>query len=303
LGDVKTIIIKDQLSPNKQGATRAERSATSTSVIDQKSIRTLASSIEKLITSRKGGLDTSSLEKTLIRVLNASLKATGQTGGISKDDLSRVAKEAGRVIAKEFVNKVTSKQIQPGRPSAGLSTSAVTKAIENGIRKAAGIIARETAKASKGNIVIDDKLLAGSIKAAIAPLVPKSLPQTGENITKSFSAVKKLMREIDLLSKSISSMRKSGGGIDVMEMPKVLGSLKKVAADSIELGKALVQTRNSIKTMVGESSDSFKELSSSIDEVKKSAKDMVADVRRKASEDRVAYLLLKRLKIQNLFVL
>jgi TP901 family phage tail tape measure protein len=289
LGDVKTIIIKDSLSPSKQGVTRAERSATVTSVIDSKSIRTLASAIEKLITSRKGGLDTSSLEKTLIRVLKTSLKATGQTGGVSKDDLSRVAKEAGRVIAKEFVNKVISKQIQPGRPSAGLSTSAVTKAIENGIKKAAGIIARETAKASKGSVVIDDKLLAGSIKAAIAPLVPRSLPQTGENITKSFGAVKKLMREIDLLSKSIGSMRKSGGGIDVMEMPKVLASLKKVAADAIELGKALTQTKNSIKTMVGESSDSFKELSTSIDNVKTSVKDMVSDVRRKASEDRVAF--------------
>jgi hypothetical protein len=72
LGDVKTFIFKDQLSPSKQGATRAERSATVTSVLDQKSIRNLASAIEKLITSRKGGLDTSSLEKTLIRVLNAS---------------------------------------------------------------------------------------------------------------------------------------------------------------------------------------------------------------------------------------
>jgi ribosomal protein S18 acetylase RimI-like enzyme len=289
LGDVKTFIFKDQLSPSKQGATRAERSATVTSVLDQKSIRNLASAIEKLITSRKGGLDTSSLEKTLIRVLNASLKASGQVGGVSKGDLRRVAKEAGRVIAKEFVDKVVTKQIKTGKPGFDLSTSAITKAIENGIKKAAGTIVKEAARASKGKIVIDDKLLAASIKSAIVPIIPKTLPRAGEDITKSFTTVKKLMRELDFLSKSIASMRKSGGGIDVMEMPKVLANLKKVGADAIELGRALTQTKNSIKTVVGESSDSFKELSSSIDDVKKSAKDMVADVRCKASEDRVAF--------------
>ena len=289
MGDVKTFIFKDSLSSGKQGATRAERSATVTSVIDSKSIRILASAIEKLITSRKGGLDISGLEKTLIRVLNASLKATGQIGGVSKGDLRRVAKEAGRVIAKEFVDKIVTKQIKVGKPGFDPSTSAMTKAIENGIRKAAGIIAKETAKASRGKVVIDDKLLAASIKSAIVPIIPKALPQAREDITKSFTTVKKLMRELDSLGKSIASMRKSGGGIDVMEMPKVLANLKKVAADAIELGKALTQTKNSIKTMVGESSDSFKELSVTIDNVKKSVKETVADIRRKASEDRIAF--------------
>ncbi len=292
LGDVKKIIIDGKNLPAKQGTTRSERSATVTSTIDPKSIRELATVLKKVSTAKQEGFDfagfSSKLENTLSSLFNKYFKATGQTGGISKADINRIIKEVIQVSLVDAISKAFEKQAKKGKAAGELKPSVITNAIEKSIAKMAIVVAKEVGKASKGDVTIDPTLFAGSLKSAVAPLIPKSLPQVSLGIEKSFNTVKKLMRELDLLSKSVESMRKSGGGIDLMELPKVLANLKQVGINAIELGKALVQTRKDATAVFGESSEKIKELHTAIDGVKKTIKERVASVRQSAAGDRSA---------------
>ncbi len=221
--------------------------------------RRLLKSLEKILKdSSKTTSDklSKSFEEILTKFIRARVqpKGTSVSGGISKAELAAIAKEvalaAGTQQINQFIKAFKSKTTTP--PSSDKNLQSIEKSID---RQAKTIVAAMNSLLSRKGIQLEDtKGLEQAITGAMRRAIPKETGTGIKEIGRLVVSLKSGINKIDKLVTAIAAMRKSGGGIDVREISKVIQAIgeisqeaKKVKESSKGAAKAIESVTNEVK--------------------------------------------------------
>ena len=246
----------------------------------------LLKSLEKIL---KGSSKTTSdkLSKSFEEILTKFIKTriqpkgTSAPGGISKAEIAAIAKEvalaAGQRQIKQLVKAFQSKTATA--PSTDKNLKSVEKSID---RQSKTIVSAMNSLLSRKGIQLEDtKGLEQAITGAMRRAIPKETGTGIREIGRLATSLKSGINKIDKLTTAVSAMRKSGGGIDVREISKVIQAIGEISREAKRVKESTVGAAKAIESVTSE----VKEFKDSLKGIKGAITRKVTGVKERAKED------------------
>jgi hypothetical protein len=223
--------------------------------------RQLSKDLDKILTSvlrRSGGasegIDLKSYSKGLIKAVT--------------DDM---AKDYVKTLSKHYIGGRSSTPSDPTK-----ATNSYLKNIDKHIEVAIGKISTSVQTKTKGKVQLDpadikelSKAMSSHFKETVSRLVPKETGTTIRELSNVSRTLMSILKKVEGLVGSIKGMKKSGGGIDITEAPKVAENFKKLASSVEKLPAEFNNLRESAKKLIGEQKALLTETKGMIDDVKR----------------------------------
>ena len=245
--------------------------ASGISKVLEKSLKNLANTLSK------------QLSKDLDKILTSVLRRSGgaSTGVDLKGYTKNVIKAVTDDMAKDFVKTISKKYIGAGSSTSNdpsRATNSYLKNIDKHIEAAIGKINASVQTKTGGKVQLDSasikelsKAMSGPIKDTLSKLVPKETGTTIRELGNVSRTLMSLLKEIKELGTAIKGMKKSGGGVDLSEAPKVVESFKKLGSAVKKLPEEFNKLKESSKKLIGEQKILLEETKNMIDAAKKEA--------------------------------
>ena len=221
-------------------------------------LKSLFKSLERIFKDTSKGSDerlAKSLEKILTKFarVQTQVKGTAASAGLSSADARRIAKE----VSSEVINQQIKQLVKafPSQTTTKSSDVKVIQAIEKSAdRQAKTLIAGLNSILSRKGIQLEDtKNLERAISGAIKSAIPKEAATGIKEIGRTVALLKSGIGDINKIVKQISTMRQSGGGIDVKEIKEMMQSfqrlnqkVKQVGESSTKAGKAIASVTDDV---------------------------------------------------------
>ncbi len=214
------------------------------------------------------------LETSLKRALR-NQQTQGPTGRpsekpISKSDIERIIKNVSLDTANSIL-KALAKGTRAGGPQHTKGAEAAFKNMDNHITAAIGKL--NTALSSKTGVELGPagtKIIADSVGKALRSVISTELGKSVQEASKTYQSIQRSAAATTKAVESISKLKKSGGGIDVTEIPKVIKSLVTLSKEAKGLSDDYKELRSSVKTLTKEQEGIMRELGNAIKETKAS---------------------------------
>ena len=250
-------------------------------------------------TSKSTGIDETKLAKEIGKVM----------GKVSKDSSKSLSSEIGKQI-EISLGRILSRQTQgpTGRPEKPISKTDIERIVKNVSLDTANSILAALAKGNKatgprhsGNVESvfknmdkqitaaigklntslttktgvslgpeGSKIIAESIGKAIRATVSTELGKSVQEASKTYQSIQRSANATAKAVEAISKLKKSGGGIDVTEIPKVIKSLVTLSKEARDLSNDYKELRTSVKALSKEQDGIVRELGVAIKETKAS---------------------------------
>jgi len=224
-----------------------------------------------------------SLESILIKFARvpAQVKGIAASTGINAADAKRIAKEVASEIANQQIKQLA--KAFPSQTTTAPSDVKIIQSIEKSAdRQAKTIIAGLNSILSRQGVQLEStKDLERAVSGAIKSAIPKDTGVGIKEAGKALTLIKSSLGDINKIANNISSMRKSGGGIDVKEIKEMMGSFQKLNKDFKQISESTLKAGKAIESITNDVIDFKKGLS----DIKKSAVAKVRSVREKAEGD------------------
>ncbi len=242
------------------------------------------------------------LSKKIANSLSTTLTAylrrvgTGQSKIDIKAEARNISKQVSKDISNSIINALSKKYVggrgaTPTDPTRAMNT--IMRNLDRHIESALGKINTTLQTKTKGQVQLDPaatKELSRTLSTSIGSVISKAIPKETGTTIRELSLVARTLtsaiREIRELSKSIQGMKKSGGGLDLTEIPRVVESFKKLSSEVRKIPSEFGKLRESTKKLVGEQKQIVNDLGIAIS----SAKKEIAATARAAKESPTKFL-------------
>ncbi|RLI64839.1 MAG: hypothetical protein DRO67_03530, partial [Candidatus Asgardarchaeum californiense] len=249
-----------------------------TNVNDSKAVRDLVSYLKTANKSIAKDID-DSLRKNLgsfVRKVIQSSTGPGKSG-LTKDDIKKivveVSREQGNNIVRSVIKKLPSDTQKP--VDAGMLSDAIDKSLSTQSKQLSQAIA---SKLSKVGLEVDTKDLQSGILGMMRNVVPKSLESTISNLNTSVRQLVQVIRSMSEMVNRMKNMRKSGGGLDLAEIPQIVSMAKQLRVELKDLKDSAAETKKAFSDIAKESSEIKKGVINSIQSTVSEAQTMVSGV-------------------------
>ena len=187
---------------------------------------------------------------------------------ISKTDIERIIKNVSLDTANSILKEMA-KGTRAGGPQHTRGAETAFKNMDNHITAAIGKL--NTALFSKTGVEIGPagaKIIADSVGKALRSAVSTELGKSVQEASKTYQSIQRSASATAKAVESISKLKKSGGGIDVTEIPKVIKSLVTLSKEAKGLSDDYKELRTSVKTLTKEQEGIMRELGNAVKETK-----------------------------------
>jgi len=193
-------------------------------------------------------------------------------GGVSNQEIGRIVKDATKTISVEAANSLLKelKKVKPGQAGNSKELETIFKSVD---RKIGGMVGAVNTALSKAGVELSPqgvKILSNAIGASLRGVVSKEFGSAMKDLNRT---VESLSRGLDATTKaldSFSKLKKSGGGIDVKEVPQALRSLGTFAREVKNVNNDFKELSRSVKLLAKDQKDIMKEVAGAIGELKQS---------------------------------
>lgn len=283
--------------PKQSGQRQTPRSASGG--LDAASVKRLLSSLEKNQNKVIRDLGTG-LEKVVGKAFSKALRPTGTAApasrgvsqrGSSAAETSRIVKGLAGELSSVLIKELS--KASSGTTGSQNTPQVISKVLDRQLGKLENTLSRQGIKLDPGAI----KELRSALEGSVSKLIPTEVIRSLKSLGTSANTIQSASKNLAIAVKDMSKIRKSGGGIDVTEIPKFIKNLKDSAAAFKELVSEGKKARDALKGVADESTALYREISQSITAVRTSARTKIQGVQQRAQDDPRAFtkLVLKEL--------